>query len=141
MKYSFRKIFVIVLVIFFLKINYLHSSLNSKILVKVGNEIITSFEIENKIKTIIFFSNQSLNQQNINNTKRSALKFLIDTKLMLQELKKYNFDMNQTNYNNYLSKVASQINVKNIEEIKNIFKQNDIDFNLYLEEVKINLAW
>jgi peptidyl-prolyl cis-trans isomerase SurA len=141
MKLNLKKIFIIYLTIFLLKINYAYPSLNNKILVKVGNEIITSFEIENKIKTIIFFSGQKLSQQNVDKAKRSALKFLIDTKLMQQELKKFNINLNDIDYNNYLNTVASQINVENIYDIKDIFEINEIDYNLYLEEVKINLSW
>tara|TARA_E500000178_G_scaffold284432_1_gene285601 strand:- start:2508 stop:3461 length:954 start_codon:yes stop_codon:yes gene_type:complete len=141
MKLKLKRFYLIFLIFFFFNVNNLYSSFTNQILVKVGKEIVTSYELENKIKMIIFFSKQELNQQNINNAKRSALNLLIDTKLMLQELKKYKFDLDQTKYNNYLIKTAAQLNVKNVSEIKNLFKLNNIDYNLYLEEVKINLAW
>jgi len=141
MKFKLKRFFLIFLIFFFYNVNNVYSSLNNQILVKVGKEIITSYELENKIKMIIFFSKQELNQQNINNAKRSALKLLIDTKIMLQELKKYKFDLDETKYNDYLIKTAAQLNLKNKSEIKNLFELNEIDYNLYLEEIKINLAW
>ena len=141
MKFKLKRFFLIFLIFFFYNVNNVNSSLNNQILVKVGKEIITSYELENKIKMIIFFSKQELNQQNINNAKRSALKLLIDTKIMMQELKKYKFNLDETKYENYLIKTAAQLNVKNISEIKNLFELNEIDYNLYLEEIKINLAW
>ena len=42
----------------FFQISY--ASIKSNIIAKVGNEIITSFELENKIKTTLLLSNREL---------------------------------------------------------------------------------
>ena len=49
--------------------NNLNSAIENKIIAKVDNKLISSYELENKIKTMLFLSNQELNQQNINNKK------------------------------------------------------------------------
>ena len=48
----------------------LNANLQSRIIASVGNEIITSFELENKINTILFLANQPINQENINQVKK-----------------------------------------------------------------------
>ena len=53
------------------------ASTKNKIIVNVENQIISSYELKNKIKTILFFSNQNLSQENIDITKRQALAKLI----------------------------------------------------------------
>ena len=45
-----------ILVINFCFFNSLQANVNNKIIVKVGNEIITNFELKNKILTNIFLS-------------------------------------------------------------------------------------
>ena len=55
---------------------------------KIENEIVTQYQLENKIKTLLFFSNQNLNQENINNTKNQALVSLINLNLKKHEIKK-----------------------------------------------------
>lgn len=117
-----------------------YGSIKNSIIAKVGNEIITSFELENKIKTILFFSNQNVNQENIDKVKRQALKSLINSKLMVEELKKYNFDTKNANTDQYLKDIASKMSLTNEELIK-LFEMRKINFERYIEEIKINLTW
>ena len=50
------------------------ASNNFKIVAKVGHEIITSFELENKIKITLFLAGEELKQSNINEIKELSLK-------------------------------------------------------------------
>ena len=61
--------------------------MKNNIIAKVGNEIITLIELENKINTILVLSNQEINQKNINNIKNLSLKKLIDIKVKQSETK------------------------------------------------------
>ena len=128
MNNQFRKIIVVFLIIV-LEGSYKPSYSSNAIVVKVGKNIVTSYEIENKIKRMIFFSNQELNQENVNNTKMIALKLLIETKLMLQELDKYNFDINKVNYNDSSNTATGNV----------LLTDKDImDENMYLFGDNIN---
>ena len=82
--YSF-KIFIIVLFIN----PHVHSSIKNSIIAKVGDQIITSYELENKIKTTLVLSKEQINQ-NIDKIKNLSLNNLINTKLKDSELSKYN---------------------------------------------------
>ena len=57
------KIFILY---FLTQFSCLHSSIQENIIAKVEGEIISSYELKNKIKTILFLSNQQLNQNSIN---------------------------------------------------------------------------
>ena len=81
------KITVFLTFYFFLFSNLL--SIENKIIAKVNNEIITSYELKNKIKTTLILSNEVINQDNIDRTKKLILKSLIDLKVKKDELKKY----------------------------------------------------
>ena len=43
---------------------------NNKIIIKVDDQIITSFELKNKIKTVLLLTNLDLNQENIDKIKK-----------------------------------------------------------------------
>ena len=58
------------------------ASTQNKILVNVGNQIITSYELKNRVKTILVLNNKELNQENIDKTKREAVNFLINSKFV-----------------------------------------------------------
>ena len=113
------------------------ASINNKIVLKVENEIITEFEIKNKILSTLLISNQTINQQNINQLKAQSLDSLILTRLKKIELSKYNFKNDSNELNLYLNKISS----KKPLELKKIFEINNIDFELFSEEIEIQLKW
>lgn len=113
------------------------ASINNKIVLKVENEIITEFEIKNKILSTLLISNQTINQQNINQLKAQSLDSLILTRLKKIELSKYNFKNDSNELNLYLNKISS----KKPLELKKIFEINNIDFDLFSEEIEIQLKW
>ena len=128
----------LVISIFF--VSTLHSSIQNNIIAKVGNEIITSFELENKIKTNLLITRTQINQENINKIKKFALKSLINLKLKNSEIKKYNYQDNQVAIEDHLRKISLQLNVKK-SELKEIFTNNKIDYEQYLNEIKTEFLW
>ena len=71
-----------------MQINIADSSIQNKIIAGVENEIISSYELKNKIMTNIVLNNKILNQENINKNKKHALKALINYKLKKKRIKK-----------------------------------------------------
>ena len=116
------------------------SKIKNNILVKVGDQIITSFELENKIKTTLLLTNSEINQNNINRLKGSALKALIDLKLKKDELKKFKIQDNQIAVQEHLSKIAIRLGVRK-EDLKNLFSEINVNYLLYLDEVKTEFLW
>ena len=113
----------------------------NKIIVSVENQIISSYELKNKVKTMLFLSNQNLNQKNINFTKQQALTKLIDYKLKKNQIVKFNIQAdNSVQINNHLSNLSSKYET-DITGIKNIFKNNNLDFELYINEIKTEFNW
>ena len=127
-------------IIIFLNKNISYASTQNKILVNVGNQIITSYELKNRIMTILVLSNKKLNQSNVNNTKKEALSFLINSKLKKNEVLKFNTVPNPGSVENYLNVIASTYNT-DIEGLKKIFVSNNISFQLFEDGVKTEYAW
>ena len=113
------------------------NALKNEIIVKIDNNIITAYEIKNKIKTSLILSNQDLNQVNIDKNKKRALAYLIDLKLKKNELEKYKFDLNSININNQLLSLSSN----NIIGFEKKFQELGINFELFVKEIKIETAW
>ena len=130
----------ILILSFFFNLNYLYANLQNKIIADVENEIISSYELKNKIRTTIIFNKDIINQESINKTKNQALKALINLKLKKSELKKYGYDSESINSNNYIERIASKYNT-NLDGFKKIFSDNNLDYKLYTDEVKTELTW
>ena len=103
----------IFLFLFFLNISYpSFSSLDNKIVVNVENQIISSYELKNKIRTILTLNNQELNQSTIDVTKNKALQNLINLKLKKNEIIKYSISPREGSVNSYLKNVSAWLQFK-----------------------------
>lgn len=109
----------------------------NKIILKIENKIITSFDLKNKIKADLIIRNQALNQENVDATKKRAMNFLINSRVKEIELEKYNFNIENTD----ISKQLIQVSSGNIQDLKNKFEQNNISFELFKNEIKTEIAW
>ena len=67
--------------ILFFVLNTTTKSIESKIIAKVENSILTSHELKNKIRVTLILSDQEINQNNINNVKSNVLTSLLNLKI------------------------------------------------------------
>ena len=99
---------------FFLTLSKIHlsfSSIKNNIIAKVGNEIITLIELENKVNTTLILANQKINQENINKLKNISLKRLIDLKIKQSEIEKFNITLNEIAIENHMQKISKNLNI------------------------------
>lgn len=133
-----KKIFYIffAIILFFFQLNlYAKKSLN--IIVKIDNELITSYDVKNKIITTLFLSKKELNQENINSLKKIALENLIINRLKKIELNKYDIKSNDRQINAYLNSISSN----DIPSLEKSFEINGLDFKAYKNELDIEFKW
>tara|TARA_B100000886_G_C20422416_1_gene492240 strand:- start:1272 stop:2192 length:921 start_codon:yes stop_codon:yes gene_type:complete len=128
------------LVLLFLILSLFFSNIlanENKIIVKIDNQIITSYELKNKILTNLILLNEEVNQNNINKNKKLALDSLINSRIKRKEFEKYNIDINKTNILSQLLAVSSN----NINELKKKFEVNNLNYEMFEEDIKIEVTW
>ena len=137
-----KKLFKIIFFIIFINIETNSFGLTkNKIIARVENQIISSYELKNKIRIILFLSNQELNQDNVNFTKKKALQQLIDYKLKKNQVIKFNIQGNNAlQMNEYLENVSARYKT-DINGMKIIFQNNSLDFKIYLDEIETQFNW
>lgn len=132
------KKFLIFLFVFFTGFNFLSFAKDeNKIVVKIENELITSYDVKNKILTSLVLSNSEITQENINKLKRKSLEELISNRLKRIELSKYSLKKNNIKINSYLNSISSN----DINGLKSKFEINNINFEIFLEEVDTEFRW
>ena len=109
----------------------------NKILVKIDNELITSYDVKNKIITALLLAKKEINQKNINDLKRKSLEDLIQNRLKKIELKKYNLAKDSARINSYLNSISSN----NITDLESLFKKNNADFKIFVEDIDLEFKW
>ena len=78
------KLFYIKL-IFLILIQHSYAKYENKIILKIEKEIITNYDIKNKILSTLILANKEINQDNINKQKKEALEALIKFKLKAKQ--------------------------------------------------------
>lgn len=132
--------FLKIYLIFFLFFPNIVYAIQNSIIANVDNQIITSFELKNKVLTILLLSNQDINQNNINLSKNEAMRSLINTKLKKNEIIKYNVKQSKQRVDVYLQSTSSRFNT-NIQGLKSIFENSNINYDLFVEELDIEFKW
>ena len=135
-------IFISIFILFnnFFFIN-LQSQINNTIVVKVGELLVTSIDIQNEIITNLVINGQEISQESVNCNKGYAIKNLINKSIKKGEINKYKI----TNYSkkdlqNYIENIAKTLNT-NLDGLKKIFEQNNINYDVFVERHKIELLW
>ena len=134
LKYIF--FFLIFCNFFFLN---LQSKINNNIVVKVGELLITSVDIQNEIITNLMINDQEITQVNINNGKNYAIKNLISKSIKRGEIKKYQIqNYSKKDLKNYIENTAKKLNTNNLK-IK--FKQFGVSYEEFVKNYETELLW
>ncbi len=123
--------------IFLVNEDILLAKTSNKILLKVENEIITNYEVKDKILRTLYLTNQEINQYNINKLKKISLDSVIQLKIKKIELLKYNLNLDQIQLTSYLNRISNN----NILGFQENFIENKLSYDLFLDEVKTELKW
>ena len=133
---NFIKYFFILNLIFFF--DSAKASSQNKIVIKVDEKIISSYEIKNKINTELILRNLEINQSNIDNIKKFVIQELINLRIKEKEISKYKtINLEEIDISNRLVSLTSN----NIDKFKKIFADNNLDYEAYINELKIQSAW
>ena len=100
-----KKHLTIFFLVFFFSFKTLSAKITSNIVIKIEDQIITNYEIKNKILSSLVLSNQKINQENINKLKKQTLDFLIHQNLKKIELAKFNIEVSESEINTYLKSI------------------------------------
>ncbi len=132
---------LLVILLFFFNSEIIEANIENKIVVKVGNDIITSIDVENEIRTILFLSGKKLSQEGINMSKDLAIKSLIRKKIKNSEIKKYKQeDYNKKMLQDYLDNIATQFGINSMN-LKKYLGRNNISYDALRENYEVELKW
>ena len=118
-----------------------NAEITNSILVKVGNEIITSLDLRNEILTNLIVNKIDVNQENIDASKNLAIKNLINKKIKRIEITKYQIaDYNKNDLQKYLTNISNLFET-NSSGLKKLFETNNIDYDTFVYNYETELLW
>ena len=135
------KIVFLIFVFFLSFLTISTAEIKNSILVKVGNEIITSLDLRNEILTSLIVNKIDVNQENIDASKNLAIKNLINKKIKRIEITKYQIaDYNKNDLQKYLTNISNLFET-NSSGLKKLFETNNIDYDTFVYNYETELLW
>ena len=138
-KYKPRKIIFFFLFFFYSSIAY--SNISSTIISKVGNEVITTIDLENELKTFFILNDINFTKKNIENYKNQLLDVMIKRLVKKNEVSKFKIhEYDDIRFNKYLNQIAKNKNLK-ISGLKSLFEKNNLNFEKFKDNLKVQFKW
>ena len=129
------------LFLFFIFCQKVSSNINDKIIAKVGNEIVTNFDIINEINTILALSNKKADQNEFKTLQAIAFSSLKKILIKKMEIEKYKITKyNKFDLDNYILSLEKSLQLQDIS-LKEHFKRYGANYDLFIESVVVNLKW
>ncbi len=126
-----KKTIVLFLVLFFIN-NFSYSKINLQIIMKVNDQIVTSFDLE-KESNYLLALNPKLKEISENDLLKLAKRSMIKEMIRKSEILKYKeLNLDNTQINNILNNIMQNLNFSNLSQLENYFN----DFNITLEDIK-----
>jgi hypothetical protein len=136
-----KKIFFLIFIFVVNFLSFSNAEIKNSILVKVGNEIITSLDLRNEILTNLIVNKIDINQENIDASKNLAIKNLINKKIKRIEITKYKIiDYNKNDLQKYLSNISNLFET-NSSGLKKLFETNNINYDTFIYNYETELLW
>ena len=136
-----KKFFIFIILIILFCTKNLFASEN-KILFKINNEIITTFDIKNEVKYL------KATNKNIENLTKEQILEIAKKSLITEKVKKNKIltfikkiEIEEKFLDPYILGIASQNNLNNKDELKNYLKNNNIKYSYMLNKLTINAFW
>ena len=136
-----KKISFLIFIFVVIFLSFSNAEIKNSILVKVGNEIITSLDLRNEILTNLILNKIDINQENIDASKNLAIKNLINKKIKRIEITKYKIiDYNKNDLQKYLSNISNLFETNSIG-LKKLFETNNINYDTFIYNYETELLW
>ena len=138
-KLNFKVILLIVILFFSLKSNT-YAKLNTEIIFKINNEIVTNIDFNNEIKFLLFLNPnlKNLNKDQIENISKNYLTNKIIKEI---ELKKY-FELDKNGLGKkYIDKFLIRTSLNDIDDLKNKLSEFNLEYSIFEKNLIIDNLW
>ena len=137
---SFKKAFLTFVILIF-SIAEINAEIKDSLFASVGNKAVTYSDILNEIKITLISNGQVFSKDNKKQIQQQAVKSMLQRVIKKIEIEKFAaLEFNPQDLNNELERMANFINL-NLDEFKNIFISQNIDFSIVEEQIKTELLW
>ena len=132
----------LILILFFVMTSFLYGEENkfNRIEVLVNENIITNYDIVQRVKISAILGQLEINQDNYQQLMNTVVEDLVTESLKKSEIIEYDISFNKDEYQSHENRFYSNINWSK-EELKEIFKLNNVNYDYLIEYIELELKW
>ena len=113
---------------------------NYKIIRLVNDQIITNYDLEQRIKLHAILNNLNLNDGNIDKLANDLLLLMVEEKLQIEQMDKYKISISENKINDYIQR--AYIGKENdVDDLIELLNRNNIDIKILKNLVQVRLGW
>ena len=134
------KRFFIFLIVFLIANNSSFAKIENKIIAKIGDKIITNFDIRNEINTILAISNKNINNEDINILRNLAFVSLKKQMIRKTEIEKYKINSyNKKDLDSYVLNLEKNLSLPS--SLKDHFKKYNANYESFIRKLVVDIKW
>ena len=112
---------------------------NYKIIKLVNNNVITNYDLEQRLKLYSTLNNVNINEKNIDKLANQMLSLMVDEKLQLEQINSYGISVNESEINDYIER--AYLNESNsLNEFIDALN-NNIDIAILKKSIEVMIGW
>ena len=129
-----------ILILFFSQLVLFADEKNYKIIKLVNDQVITNYDLEQRIKLHATLNNVNLNDGNIDKLANDLLLLMVEEKIQIEQMDKYKISISEKKINDYIQRayIGKENDVNDLIEILN---RNNIDIKILKNLVQVRLGW
>ena len=135
-----KKIIIIIFLLSMISIAYAQNDKSNRIEVLVNENVITKYDIIQRLKINSILRRVEINDNNYNQLVKSVIDDLVVEKLKNHKINEYNIAYEQEEFDQYEKRYYSNNNYKK-EELEELFLINNINYNYLREYIETELKW
>tara|TARA_B100000787_G_scaffold26049_1_gene17345 strand:- start:176 stop:787 length:612 start_codon:yes stop_codon:yes gene_type:complete len=113
---------------------------NYKIIKLVNDQVITNYDLEQRLKLFSVLNDITVNQENIEEYAEQMLYLMVNEKLQLEQINSYKIFINESEIDDYINRYY--LNEDNdMSNLLITLKNKNIDIKVLKETIKIRLGW
>ena len=113
---------------------------NYKIIKLVNNNVITNFDLEQRLKLYSTLNKVNINKENIDKLAVEMLSLMVDEKLKLEQINSYEISVNESEINDYIERAyLSESN--SLNEFIDALNDNNIDIAILKKSIEVMIGW
>ena len=113
---------------------------SNRIEILVNENIITKYDITQRLKINAILNRLEINENNYNILLNAVIDDLIVEKLKIKKIKEYSISFDKDEFDQHEYRFISSMS-HNKENLKQLFLNNEVNYNYLRESVEIDLQW